>query len=130
MVEKSETGRASFGKESSFYSLYRTDINVSRDAPNIPPPYLEFLHLSEGFPLVHTRHCPTELHLTDIFFTFFFFLWYISLGFSHSSLVCALLLQFPHPTLATSSSNSSHHFHFGLSLLPPFPPSLVQRTFF
>jgi hypothetical protein len=39
--------------------------------------------------------------------------------------------QFLHPTHAMSSSNVSHHLNFHLPLLlSPFPPSLVQRSFF
>ena len=44
---------------------------------------------------------------------------------------CALILQFLHPTHVTSSSNSLHHLNVGLPLLlSPFPPGLVQKTFF
>ena len=53
-----------------------------------------------------------------------------SVSFCHFCLDCPLILHFLHPTRATSS-NSSHHLSFGLPLfLHPFPPGLVQRTFF
>jgi len=53
-----------------------------------------------------------------------------SMSFCHFSLDCALVLQFLQPTCAKSSSNLLHHLNFGLPLLSPFPPGLVQRTFF
>jgi hypothetical protein len=72
---------------------------------------------------------PTEL----LFFHWLYILGWVltfSLSFCHFILDCPFILQFQQPTRATSS-NSSHHLNFGLPLfLHPFPPGLVQRTFF
>jgi hypothetical protein len=56
---------------------------------------------------------------------FFFFQWFYipgwdltpSMSFRHSSLDCALSLQFLHPIRVTSLSNSPHHLNFGLPFL-------------
>ena len=52
-----------------------------------------------------------------------------SIYFYHFSLDCILNLQILYPTSEMSSSNLSHHLNFGLSLLSPFPPRLIKRTF-
>jgi hypothetical protein len=53
------------------------------------------------------------------------------MSFRHFSLDGVLVLRLLQPTPATPSSNSSHHFNFGLRrLLSQIPPSLAQRTFF
>lgn len=51
-----------------------------------------------------------------------------SMSFHHSSLNCALILQFLHPTRVMSSCHTTST-SFCLSL-SPFPPGFVQRTFF
>jgi hypothetical protein len=67
----------------------------------------------------------------------FFFPWHYisgwhltsSMSFRHSSLDCALILQFLHPTLAPFPSNSPRHHNFGLPLLlSQIPSGLVQKT--
>jgi len=76
----------------------------------------------------------TLLSTSSIFFHWYYIPgWCLisSMTFRHSCLALTLILQDLHPVHAISSSNSSHHLKFVLSLiLCPFPPGLVQKAFF
>ena len=87
-----------------------------------------------------TNLVPCSWHLPNtqqsIFFSHWLYILWVGLDLRNELPNTSLLTvyqfpQFLNPTLATSSSNLLHHLNFCLPLLlSPFPPSLVQRSFF